>query len=514
MGCLLAFVSGAAYYERQVVKKRMSEMELLVSELQKKERQSAIIENVSRQMEEIAYQQKSISEEQRLEAIRQKQEADAAKELAERQRQEAESQRQEADRQRQEADRQRQVADRQRQEAEYAKRVADTLSYIALGRSLASISTMQRQGGNTEVANLLAYASYMFTKRYGDDDMNLLYNPTVVQSLIEASQSKHSWSVHNGILTEIDFLDGSDTELVSVSNYGEIFKHEKQGSQLKSNKIFSNKEYDFRSIYVSPEGSVFAVSRTGHLVVVDKDVSIIEIKAITHPMRVVSFGNDTIVVVGENGMAYFNEKTYKQIDTQILDYTISTAIRLYNHPVLFDKSGNMYELFSRTKMEKKKLLFMNDGYVTAYTRTPDSSTEVFGTSDGHIFVVDKSGNIKEFLGHRSRISRLKFFDDCLYSTSYDGTMNMWMYKADKVEPMQLLNTGNWIMYFTNDYSKKYVWTGDQNGNLTETLLSIDEMEKLIRKNLNRDLTHDEWNYFIGKDIPYESFLGKGKETRR
>ena len=85
---LLAFV----YYLLKSEKGKVYELETQIAELQVKEKRSAVLQSISRQMEQIAYQQKSISDEQREEALRQKREADEAKELAESQRHEADLQ--------------------------------------------------------------------------------------------------------------------------------------------------------------------------------------------------------------------------------------------------------------------------------------------------------------------------------------------------------------------------------------------------------------------------------------
>lgn len=518
-GILLLGMIAVMIWQWHAERRRVSELESQVIELQQKEKRSAVIQNVSRQMEQIAYQQKAISDEEREEALRQKQEADAAKELAESQRHEADLQRQEADRQRmeaesqrQEADLQRQTAERERLQAEHAKRVADTLSYIALGRSLASVSMSQRRGGNQEIADLLAYASFVFTKRYAHNNANYLFNPTVLQSLVEASQSKHTWGAHHGTITDIDFRKGSDTQLASVSSYGEILRHEKQDGQLKTTRLFHNKEYDFRSLYFGSQGSILAVSRSGKLVSINRKIIEIDIQDITHPSSLVQYKGDTVIVAGDDGLAFIDVRNHIQFDSHKLNFKIKLVSLHHKTPVLFDDLGNMYELTNLHEIKRVNLPFKKNLSVTAYASTNDGRIRALGTSDGQIYVFDEYGKTKTLLGHRSRVSRLKFSGERLYSSSYDGTLNLWMYEAEKVEPMQLLSTGNWIMYFTNDSSMKFIWTGDQNGNLTETLISVPDMEEIIKQKLKRDLTSDEWNFYIGKDVPYESFVG-GKEVR-
>jgi WD40 repeat protein len=126
---------------------------------------------------------------------------------------------------------------------------------------------------------------------------------------------------------------------------------------------------------------------------------------------------------------------------------------------------------------------------------------------------EKNGKITKLEGHLSRISKLKLNGQRLYSSSYDGSMKMWNTGSEKVEPMTLISAGSWIMNFTFDNSKQYAWIGDQNGNLTEALLSVPMMAERISKELKRDFTTDEWNYYIGKNVPFESFVEKqGKEV--
>jgi hypothetical protein len=37
------------------------------------------------------------------------------------------------------------------------------------------------------------------------------------------------------------------------------------------------------------------------------------------------------------------------------------------------------------------------------------------------------------------------------------------------------------------------------------------MVEQVKKKLKRDLTSEEWNYFIGQSVPFESFLMKSEE---
>ena len=64
------------------------------------------------------------------------------------------------------------------------------------------------------------------------------------------------------------------------------------------------------------------------------------------------------------------------------------------------------------------------------------------------------------------------------------------------------------MTFTYDPQKANIWTGDQRGNLTEALINLSTMINRLKNRLKRNLTRDEWKYFIGSNVPYEEILGK------
>ena len=109
---------------------------------------------------------------------------------------------------------------------------------------------------------------------------------------------------------------------------------------------------------------------------------------------------------------------------------------------------------------------------------------------------------------RSRVTKLKIDGTRLYSSSYDGMLNLWLINADKIEPMTLFTTKGWIINFTFDPKLTSIWTGDQKGNLTQALISVTMMQQRLKDKLKRNLRQDEWNYYIDRNAPYEHFIGK------
>jgi hypothetical protein len=148
------------------------------------------------------------------------------------------------------------------------------------------------------------------------------------------------------------------------------------------------------------------------------------------------------------------------------------------------------------------------GQVTAYAASKETKIKTYGMSDGSIYYINPKGKIQKLVGHRSRISKIKIINWRIHSASYDGKVNLWMADQAKIEPMTIITTNGWIMNFTFDLNKEYVWCGDQKGTLTESLISVPIMRQMLKKKLKRNLTQEEWNYYIGRNIPYEPFIGK------
>ena len=189
------------------------------------------------------------------------------------------------------------MAEHQRQNAEYARMVADTLNYISLGRTLGSQSYSIYQTGNTVLGNMLAYASYLYTHDYGGN----LYSPTVFQAMTQSAGGRNSWSIHNGSISRL-VISPKDGRLLTVSTFGEIFSHQINGEQMHTNRLMSDKQYWFSDLYAAPSGKVYALSYTGHLVIIDGNQSrVVMVENVKKPLglQILNEGR-SLLIVGEN----------------------------------------------------------------------------------------------------------------------------------------------------------------------------------------------------------------------
>lgn len=501
---LLAGTSAIGFWGWHTTEEQVGRLKAEMAELQRKEKRSVALQSVSRQLEEIAYEQKQISDEQREEALQQTRIANQLREQSEIERHNAITAQKVAMASELKALEAYDMAEHQRIQAEFSKLVADTLSFLALGRSLGSLSITENRSGNEEIANMLSYAAYLFTSRYNGD----IYYPAIYQSLSLASGNTRNWMVHEGAVMQVFSIPGSSNRLWSCSNFGEILQREIKGDDQRETVIFKDSRYDFRDIYghAKFDNVIYVVSHTGHLLVKSpKEETIIPLPMLTRPFKIEYLrDNRYFIIVGEDGMAEFDMQTNKITARQKFGFKAVLCSRFDYHPAVFDANGAMYIIESIDKVRKRKTPVQ--GAVTAFASSKNEKMEAYGMSDGTIFLVDSMGKTRRLVGHRSRISKLKINGKRIFSSSFDGTLNLWVANNQKIEPMTMLNAGNWIMNFTFDPSKQHIWAGCQKGNIVETLISLETIVKDVRRKLKRDFTREEWNYYIGENVPYESLI--------
>jgi WD40 repeat protein len=520
-GLLLAGLAATGFVGWHQERQKVEELQMQLADMEKQKVRSAIDRSVSAQMEQVAEEMRQISDEQREEALQQTRVANEMRLQSEQERMkavEAERNALAAEKKAVEAsaiaENERQIAEHQRIQAEFSKRVADTLSYIALGRSLGSISTIQYQTGNKEIANLLSYASYLFTSRYQGD----VYNPSVFQSLMQSSESMVSWSESTGAIMSLEFMPNEVNKFITVSNYGEIVFCERKGDRLDTKSLFKNSQYDFRDLYIDKSTmTVYAISRTGQLVIIpleshaksrDQKIKIVDIDNMEYPMKVNYINNDNLLIIGEKSLGLFDKKRQIVRNVKQTPFRIVSSTRKQNLPIVFDDQGMMHLIKGLDTFESSKVPV--PGRVTAYCESKNTGFEAYGMNDGTIWLVDKEGNTQKLFGHRSRISKMKLNGRRLFSSSYDGKVNLWISNNEKIEPMTLLQTNNWITCFTFDTSKNTFWMGDIKGNLTAVNISVPTMVEKVQQKMKRNLTTEEWNYFIGQSIPYEKYISEEK----
>jgi WD40 repeat protein len=142
------------------------------------------------------------------------------------------------------------------------------------------------------------------------------------------------------------------------------------------------------------------------------------------------------------------------------------------------------------------------GQVTSFASSKNEHLTAYGMADGTIWMIDGKKKTHKLVGHLSQITKMKFNGKRLYSSSYDGKLLFWMTSDTQIKPITLFQSVSWLNDFTFNKNKDYIWTGEHNGTVTEYLVAMPKIAERLRQNVKRNFTTEEWNYYVGKGIPY------------
>lgn len=502
IGCigavLLLGIASVLYYMHRGDGERINELETELRTLREREKQSERDRDVSEQMEEIAYGQQTLSEERSREAIRQSEIAQAATLRSEAERRIALQAQAAAEISAGEAKTSYRMAEQRRLEAEHAKLVADTLNYISLGRTLGSQSYAIYRSGDTELGNMLAYASYLYTNDYGGN----IYTPAVFQALTQSAGGRRSWSVHDSKITRMDIQPKSGN-LLTVSDNGEFFIHKLQDGRLTAQRQIRDRNYCFRDVYAANNGQAYAISYTGHLMIVGSNQTmVIYVEHVDRPfgLQPINDGHQ-LLIIGENSVALFDLATDQVIATRHIDFHVTSIGRRDGKPLLFDKRGRMHLVNSLDDISNEKVPVQ--GQVTAFASSKHDHLTAYGMADGTIWLTAGNGKTYKLVEHLSRVTEMEFNGKRLYSSSYDGKLLFWSIDYNsQMKAVTLFQADSWIMDIIFSSEKDYIWTGEKNGTVSQYLVSLPKIAQRLRQNVKRNFTQEEWNYYVGKGIPY------------
>ena len=281
-----------------------------------------------------------------------------------------------------------------------------------------------------------------------------------------------------------------------------MFSHSMHGTQMQTKRLISDRNYCFRDGFAAKNGKDYAVSHTGHLVIADgNQIRTVYLEHVDRPFSLQDINDGRqLLVVGENSIALFDIATEKIISTRRLDFRVVSTGRRDNKPLLFDNRGGMHLVNSLDDMTREKVPV--SGQVTAFAKSYSRRLTAYGMADGTIWLINGKGKPYKLVGHLSQVTKLEFDAYRLYSSSYDGKLLFWMTSDPQIKPITLFQSSSWLNDFTFSKDMNYIWTGEYNGTVTEYLISLPMIAQRLRQNVKRNFTQEEWDYYVGRGIPY------------
>lgn len=107
-------------------------------------------------------------------------------------------------------------------------------------------------------------------------------------------------------------------------------------------------------------------------------------------------------------------------------------------------------------------------------------------------------------GHQSAITDINFSPDNLFllTTSRDKTARLWDLSDSRKLPIVMDDHDDWVMTGSFDPSGRQIITGSKDKFIRTWPVEPQVLADRICTFLNREMSMEEWNEFVGADIPY------------
>jgi predicted NACHT family NTPase len=302
----------------------------------------------------------------------------------------------------------------------------------------------------------------------------------------------------------------------SAGSDGRLFRWDLDDKARKPALVANNKTIN-RSLSVSNNGKWMICGTSGMAIIVFKlgtgNIAPDYFKGTTSNITCLTFLPDNIHFIStgdDNKIFIWNIETgdYKEfatLNTSVLCLTASNDGKTIaagtkdGKIILWDvENGNQTILFQANKNPVHAISFSHNA---KYLATGDAQGNL------KLWSMVKKSLVTTLTGHTARISDIKFSadDNFLATASFDASVLLYQTTDLSIQPIRIKDHDSWVLSIAFNQAGDKIISGSLNGNRlvvspTKTKLLSDE----ICKKLNRNMTIDEWNNFVGADITYEN----------
>jgi WD40 repeat protein len=491
-----------------------------------------------------------------VEALKQKKIAEDQRDLADKARREAEDARKAEEAQKLLADQRRQQAEAAEAEAKIqearaiknaeAARKAEGEAIVNADRATKNEAIAQRErylaiasrmaikskelGNDPEQESLVAQQAYLFNKKFN----GYPYNSDIYSGLYYALKNNgdpltKSLEAHkNGAARALE-THGKGNHIYSGGSDGQIIRWSYSSNQWNAEVIMDDAKrggsYLVFTMDTSPDGNFLAA---GGLYPIDRNSNYIELYDLNNigkgAKKITGFTSDieNIHFTPDGQGLYARDNSGFSIrysDLSTAKEVISSKEKIVsldlneNGTMLAGAgvNGNLY-LWDIGKNYAVTTIKMPKG-LSAVKFAPDSRQVVVGDRDGVLYLISNGIPVRTLAGHSSQIEDIDFnhAGTFMASASKDHTVRLWNFKELNQQPILLSDHDwAWTVAFTPDDSQLMVGINTVRQTATgvdQTIhaypTNIDVMKDILCSKVSRNMSQEEWDNFVAKDLDYE-----------
>ncbi|MCX6302519.1 MAG: hypothetical protein NTW82_10075 [Bacteroidia bacterium] len=449
------------------------------------------------------------------EAVEQRNIANDQRVLADRNANEAQVQRSIAEVQADSAKRASIRADQQATNATEQKNRALSLRMLSIGKSM-SIKSLQVQG-QKDLQTLLAYQAYLFNKKNNglENDADIftgLYNVAKQYGGVTYKTFKG----HDGAIKSVAFIPGTN-EFFTSGEDGQVLKWNPNGKDQTIQVIYSGTDI-IEVLAVSPDASWLACgSSSSSIRMIPLKGNNMQYELTGHTGKVksliFSFDGKYLYSASLDGKVLkwdIAARTSTNITTGTMQITSIDISSNGNYLAGISNNGSVIVWNPEDNRENFRLETSGKN-IKVIRFKPDENILAIGDVNGNIELwnITTQKQISKVKAHTAQVNDIRFNPVLgqMATASNDKTLKIFNKIDDLTEP-PITFTDNegfvLVMNFSPDGKLIVSGTYDRTQNLNSRPSHVDYMVEGICDLVTRNMTQDEWNTYVAKDIPLEA----------
>lgn len=455
----------------------------------------------------IAEEMRLIAEEKTLLAQQESQRALREKNKAEQQRKIAENLKNEAEEQRIIAENQKTKAEQQREIAEKATLEAQKLSYLALAQALTFKA--EQTYTDTQINLFLAYLAYKINEENGGDYYDAsIYNS--LQSALLKNGNNHLISSLPHFVTSI-YYSGKST-FNAVSRDGSFFIFDLENNKIKEEKNFFN-DIPVNRSFIFENEILFSLEDKSLILIYLEDEKQKKIKGHDDFVRaaIIVENKDLLITGGrDKTVKFWDLSSKKAVEMKSIEFNekITNLILTSDNQSVYGSTANG-EIF-KIDINEYDYQLINHSLetITCLEISTDEKHLIAGTIQGNVYFVDLEMNKSEKINiGKSKIDAIAINknNELFAVAASDKSVNIFQFKNIEAKPFTLSNLSKKVIQmFFNQNNELYGIT--ENQNIYKWLTNNNVLADEVLSILQRNLTQEEWDKFIGETVEYRKLI--------
>jgi len=406
------------------------------------------------------------------------------------------------------------LADIEKGKAEEASKNAYDLRLLSISQSMAVKSRQLHKDTNEKA--LVAYQAYLFNEDYGGET----HNPDVYDGLYYTlkqlnNPDYNSLEGHDDAIRSLQFTPDGET-LFTTGSDGRIFKWDMSTPERKKVQIAKNGSVN-RALAISANNKWLACGS------VKSEIQLYDIKKPdSDPITLKGHEGeiwDLVFLSDDNKLvSCAGDGTIFMWDISTQQYTVIAKSQSIIKSITLSPNGNIIAgglengkivLWDIANNNTSRILAEEENAIIhVVTFSNEGSILAFGDQNGNIKIWDINENkmIQQFEGQTARINDIKFSpdDSQIAAASFDGSVNIWDTRNYNLQPIVLNDHTSWVQTIAFSPDGQKLIAGCRDNLIRVWPTNTKKMAEQICPKISRNMSSEEWNRFVAKDIPFEN----------